>query len=335
MEIWVVYETLLGIVVWCRPKTPSRTFFHGYGDWDSAQLIRSSLWIFEHAEKLAGKYVLFSVSVISHKPGRENQPTEAIKDCQSRQHLDWLSNGNQTKWKAPSKRGVYCRLHCEVVQNLLKYFVQPRGCTTALAFLLQSTRDSLAASCVYWTVLRGWSFITLRGPGSFAKGGHFPEIGSLSPWRGPATVALWADWLFGTEHKETVAKDEQDELTQLLKYEKHELSKRNSGPGSSTRWCFSISSFHSTRIYSLLCSDQWIRIAMRDYSRRSRHWNAGTSSVAAEKGEGWGSFLSWVVLLWGVELKNLKGLWGLALKCLLSAAKLPPPPSPPPPPPHR
>ena len=106
----------------------------------------------------------------------------------------------------------------------------------------------------------------------------------------------------------------------------------HSGSGSSIRSRFSISSVHSTRIYSLLCSDQWIwisesvdlRIALRDYSRRTRHWNARTFSVAAEKGEGWGSFLSWVVLLWGVELKNLKGLWGVGFKCLLSAAKLPP-----------
>ena len=45
----------------------------------------------------------------------------------------------------------------------------------------------------------------------------------MSPWRGPTDDSRCADWLFGMEHKETVAKDEQDELTQLLKYEKHEI----------------------------------------------------------------------------------------------------------------
>ena len=69
-----------------------------------------------------------------------------------------------------------------------------------------------------------------------------------------------------------VAKDKQDELTQLLEYEKREFYRNEFGAGFSLRWCFGISSFPTTRIYSLLCSDQWIqisesvnlRIAMRD-----------------------------------------------------------------------
>ena len=93
----------------------------------------------------------------------------------------------------------------------------------------------------------------------------------VSPWHSPADYALCADWFFGTEHKEMVAKDDQDELMQLLKYEKRELYRNEFGAGS-LRWCFGISSFHTTRIYSLLYSDQWmqisesvnLRIAMRD-----------------------------------------------------------------------
>ena len=53
----------------------------------------------------------------------------------------------------------------------------------------------------------------------------------VSPWSSPADVALCADWLFGVEHKETVAKDERDELTQLLKYEKHDLYRNAFGSG--------------------------------------------------------------------------------------------------------
>ena len=75
------------------------------------------------------------------------------------------------------------------------------------------------------------------------------------------------------------------------------------------------------------CGSVNLRIPVRDYSRRSQHWNARTFSVAAQNGEAWGSFLSWVVLLWGVKLKNLKGLWGVGFKMPAQCCKTAGPPS--------
>ena len=92
------------------------------------------------------------------------------------------------------------------------------------------------------------------------------------------------------------------------------LSKRNSGPGSSAWWCFSISSF-PTRIYSLLCSDQWMRIS--EFKDRYEGLISQSTALKREdifsscrEREGWGSFLSRVVLLWGGRVKKPQNALG-------------------------
>ena len=156
----------------------------------------------------------------------------------------------------------------------------------------------------------------------------------VSPWCGPADDALCANWLFGMERKEMAAKDDQDELTQLLKYEKRELYRNEFRAGFSLRWCFGISSFHTTRIYSLLYSDQWmqisesvnLRIAMRDTLTDHGTETWGPFKQLRRKGRGGGHFCPDLFCCEGLSYKTSKGFGGLALQCLHSAAKLPGPP---------
>ena len=130
-----------------------------------------------------------------------------------------------------------------------------------------------------------------------------------------------------------VANDDQDELTQLLKYEKHELYRNALRAGFSLRWCCSIFSFYSTRIYSLLCSDHWTQIS--EFKDRYEGLLSQITALKCEDvfsscGERGGVGVIFILLFCcgGSSYKTSKGFGGLALKCCKTAAPPPPPPPP-------
>ena len=158
------------------------------------------------------------------------------------------------------------------------------------------------------------------------------SVRPVSPWRSATNDSRCSDWLFGTEHKETVAKDE---LTQLLKYEKHELYQNPFGSG----FVYNDALVYplSTPRESIPCSvviTMWIsepvnlRIAMRDYSHRSQHKREDVFSSCGERGGVGVIFVLSCFVVGGRIKKPLRALGGCLWNACSVLQNCPPPPPP-------